>query len=182
MDMVLSPILKKMLIGRAFTNEHGRIRMYGRMDWVMFPARALAMNFQSIAEKNGPEYLRKLGWEAGYDAGIEIMKSTGGKLKGGWISLKITIALLDFIGFGQLEFTKTDLKKDGHHHFIMHVKNNPVIEHGVKLYGKKSMICEWFMGVYAAHAEVELGLKNPKFVETHCIKDGFPQCEWVTKW
>jgi hypothetical protein len=51
--MVLSPILKKMLIGRAFSNEQGRIKLYGKMDWTMFPARALAMNFQTIAESNG---------------------------------------------------------------------------------------------------------------------------------
>lgn len=180
--MVLSPILKKMLIGRAFTNEHGRIKLYGKMDWMMFPARALAINFQSIAEKNGKEYLRKLGREAGHDAALEIIKCTGAKLKGGWTTQKVIIALLDFIGFGQVDFIKADIEKDGHHHIIMHSKNNPVIEHGIKLYGKKSMICEWFMGVYEAHGELELGIKNPKLVENHCVKDGFPDCEWESKW
>lgn len=180
--MVLSGVLKKMLIGRAFTNEHGRIKLYGKMDWMLYPARALAINLQSVGEKSGREYLRKLGRDAGHDAGLEILKCTGGKLKGGWVTQKIVIALLDFIGFGQLEFTKTDIKKDGHHHIIMHVKNNPVIEHGVKLYGKKSMICEWFMAVYEAHGELELGVKNVRLIENHCIKDGFPNCEWESKW
>lgn len=180
--MVLSPILKKMLIGRAFSNEHGRIKMYGRMDWLMFPARALAMNFQTIGEKSGKEYLRKLGREAGIDANKEILKSSGMKPSGGWTTQKVLIALLDFIGFGQTKFLKTDQDKKGHHHFIFHVTNNPVIEHSVKMYGKKSMACEWFMGVYEAHGERGLGLKNVTLHENHCMKDGFPHCEWETKW
>jgi hypothetical protein len=179
---MLSPILKKMLIGRAFSNEKGRITLYGKMDWMMFPARGLAMNFQSIAEKNGPEYLRKLGREAGRDAGIEIIKASGHQLKPGWTTQKIITALLDFIGFGILKFTKTDIGKDGHHHIKMHITHNPVIEHGARLYGKKSMVCEWFMGVYEAHGELELGIKNAKLKENHCLKDGFPQCEWESKW
>ncbi len=178
---MLSPILKKMLIGRAFSNEDGRIKLYGKMDWMMFPAKALAMNLQSIAEKNGKEYLRQLGREAGKNANEEILKCTGAKPKGGWATQKVFIALLDFIGFGQTVFTKTKQEKD-HHHFIMHLKNNPVIEHSIKLYGKKSMVCEWFMGVYEAHGELGLGLKKLHIVENHCIKDGFPQCEWESKW
>ncbi len=179
---MLSPILKKMLIGRAFSNEKGRITLYGKMDWMMYPAKGLAMNFQSIAEKNGPEFLRKLGREAGEDAGIEIVKASGHQIKPGWTTQKIITALLDFIGFGVLKFTKTDTSKDGHHHIIMHITHNPVIEHGVKMYGKKSMICEWFMGVYEAHGELELGIKNARLKENHCLKDGFPQCEWESKW
>lgn len=179
---MLSPILKKMLIGRAFANEDGRIKMYGKMDWMMFPARALAMNFQSIAEKNGAAYLRKLGYEAGADAAKEIIGATNIKPRGGWATQKVIIALLDFIGFGQTTFLKTDFKEGGHHHFIMHLSNNPTIEHAIKLYGKKSMVCEWFMGVYQAHGEAELGLKNMNVVENHCMKNGFPQCEWESKW
>ncbi len=180
--MVLSTVLKKMLIGRAFTNEKGRIRLYGRMDWMLYPARAFALNLQNVGEKLGKDYLYKIGYEAGYDAGKEIVKCTGAKLKGGWATQKIVLALLDFIGFGKVEFIKADIKKDGHHHMIIHVRNNPVIEHGAKLYGKKSMICDWFMGVYAAHGEVELGVKNAKLVEVKCIRNGSPYCEWESKW
>ncbi len=180
--MVLSPVLKKMLIGRAFSNESGRIKLYGKMDWTMFPSRALAINFQSIAEKNGSGYLRRLGKEAGKDANHEILRCTGMKPAGGWATQKVFIALLDFIGFGQTKFLKTDLEKDGHHHFKMHLNNNPVIEHAIRIYGKKSMVCEWFMGVYESHAELGLGLKNCRIHENHCMKDGFPQCEWESRW
>ncbi len=180
--MGLSSTLKKMLIGRAFSNEKGRIKLYGKMDWVLIPARALAINFQSIAEDNGKEYLRKLGREAGHDAALEIIKYSGMQIKSGWITQNAVTALLDFIGFGQIEFIKADVKKDGHHHIIIHIKNNPVIEHAVQLFGKKSMVCEWFMGVYEAHGEIEFGIKNAQLVENQCLKNGFPHCEWETKW
>lgn len=180
--MVMSEILKKMLIGRAFTNENGRIRMFGKMDWMLYPARAFAVNMQTIGEKFGDEYLYKLGFEAGHDAGEEILAATGTKPRGGWITQKIVISLLDFIGFGKAEFVKADIKPDGHHHVIMHVHQNPVIEQGVKVYGKKSKICNWFMGVYTAHGEVELGVKNARLKENKCIKDGSPYCEWESMW
>ena len=180
--MVLSTVLKKMLIGRAFTNEKGRIKLYGKMDWMLYPARAFALNLQSIGEKMGEDYLYKLGYEAGYDAGNEIVKATGVKMKGGWATQKVVIALLEFIGFGKVEFMKSDVKKDGHHHVIIHVRNNPVVEHGAKMFGKKSMICKWFMGVYSAHGEVELGVKKANLHEVKCIKNGSPYCEWESKW
>ena len=180
--MTLSTILKKMVIGRAFTNVKGRITLYGKMDWLLYPARALAVNFQTIGEKLGKEYLYKLGYEAGHDAGMEMLECTGAKPRGGWATQRIVIALLDFIGFGKVDFVKAEIKKDGHHHMIIHIYDNPVIENGVKLYGKKSMICDWFMGVYAAHGELELGLKNTKLVENKCIKNGSPYCEWESKW
>jgi len=180
--MTLSSRLKKMLIGRAFSNVDGRIRMFGKMDWLLFPARALALNFQSIGEKLGTDYLYKIGYEAGYDAGKEIIAATGAKLKGGWATQKIVTGLLDFIGFGNVGFIKSDFNKKGQHHFIIHVYGNPVIEHSVKLFGKKSMVCYWFRGVYSAHGNLELGLENCNFKENKCIKDGSPYCEWESKW
>jgi hypothetical protein len=36
--MGLATILKKMLMGRAFSTERGRIKLFGRTDWTMQPA------------------------------------------------------------------------------------------------------------------------------------------------
>jgi hypothetical protein len=59
--MALSPILEKMLIGRAFASEPGRIKLYGKMDWMLFPARdpALKKNKRFIDETN---YAVKTRW------------------------------------------------------------------------------------------------------------------------
>lgn len=180
--MVLANILKKMLLGRAFKTEKGRIRLFGDMDWILIPAKSIAINFQHIAKKNGPKYLYKMGYEAGKDAAEEMIKHMRIKLKGGWSSQKAVVALLEFIGFGKVDFIKVDMKKNGHHHAIIHVQENPVIEHAKKLFGKKSMVCNWFMGVYSAHAQMELGLKNAKLKERKCYCKGSSFCEWETKW
>ena len=110
-----------------------------------------------------------------------MVKYMGLKLQGGWVTQKAVIAMLDFIGFGKLEFVRANVK-DGHHHIIIHVTDNPVIEHGVRMFGDKSVACKWFMGVYAAHGEMELGLKHAKLKENRCIRLGAPYCEWETKW
>ena len=103
-----------------------------------------------------------------------------GRARGGWATQKAVISLLEFIGFGQPEFVRSKIE-NGHHHIIVHVRDNPVIEHGARLFGRKSMVCKWFMGVYAAHGEMELGVKNVHLKETKCVRLGAPYCEWETK-
>jgi len=179
--VVLAGILKKFLLGRLFTTERGRIKLFRRMDWTLFPSRALALNLQTIGEKLGEEFVYELGYQAGKEAAKEMIKYMGLRPKGGWVTQKAVIALLDFIGFGKLEFLRAQVK-DGHHHIIIHVRDNPVIEHGAMMFGAKSVACKWFMGVYAAHGEMELGLKHARFKENACIRLGAPYCEWETKW
>jgi len=180
--MALSNTLKKLLLGRAFSTERGRIKMFEKMDWCLIPSKALAENFQNIAEKNGKKYLYNLGYEAGLSAANEMVKFMGLIPKGGWLTQKAIIAMLEFIGFGQVEFVLSKIEKNGHHHIIIHVKNNPVIEHAKKLYGSKSMVCQWFMGVYSAHGDFDLGIKNSYLKENSCFCKGSPFCEWETKW
>lgn len=96
--------------------------------------------------------------------------------------LSAILAMLEFIGFGKPNFVKADVKPDGGHHVIFHVKDNPVIEHASRLFGAKSLVCNWFMGVYAAHGELELGLKHVKVHENKCVCKGARYCEWETRW
>jgi hypothetical protein len=104
------------------------------------------------------------------------------KPKAGWITQRAIIEMLEFIGYGKIEFIKAHIEKSGHHHIIIHVKDNPVIEHSYKLFGKKSMVCKWFMGVFAAHGELELGIRNTNLKENKCVCKSSPYCEWETKW
>lgn len=180
--MVIADILSKLLLGRAFTTERGRIKLFGQMDWCLIPSKAIAENFQDIAKKMGKNYLYELGYEAGHSAAKEMIKFMGLKKMGGWVTQKAIIALLDFIGFGKVEFIKAEIETSGHHHVIIHVKDNPVIEHAKKMFGSKSMVCYWFMGVYSAHGYMELGIKNAKLKENKCFCKGAPYCEWETKW
>jgi len=179
--MALAAILKKLLFGRAFSTERGRIKLFGRMDWTLFPSRALAINLQRIGEKLGEKFVYELGYQAGKDAAKEMIKYMGLKPRSGWATQKTVIALLDFIGFGRLEFVKVN-KKGRHHHIIVHVRDNPVIEHGIKIFGSRSVACKWFMGVYAAHGEMEWGLSHVRLKENKCMRLGAPYCEWETKY
>ncbi|MBU0898498.1 MAG: hypothetical protein KJ613_01645 [Nanoarchaeota archaeon] len=180
--MILSAIFKKFLINRSFSINNGQIKLFGKMFWTLLPAKSLAMTYQKIAEKNGPKFLYDLGYEAGHDAAVEMMKSMQLKLKGGWISLNAVLAMLDFIGFGKVEFTERKIEKDGHHHLKIKVTDNPVIENAKKMFGSKSMVCNWFLGVYSAHANMDLGTKNAHFKENKCFSTRHPHCEWETVW
>lgn len=180
--MGLAVTLKKLLIGRAFETEKGRIKLFGKMNWTLVPSRALAKNFQTIAEKNGEKFLYDLGYEAGRDAAEEMIKFMGLVPKGGWATQNAVLALLEFIGFGRTQFVVSKIKKDGQHHFIFHAFDNPVIEHAKDLFGAKSKACNWFMGVYEAHGQMEMGIKNSHIVENKCVCKGAPYCEWETKW
>lgn len=174
-------IFKKLIFGNLFATERGRIKLFHKMDWTLFPSRALAMNLQTIGEKLGEEFLYKLGYQAGKDAAKEMIKYMRLKPRGGWITQKTVISMLDFIGFGKPQFMRAKVK-GRHHHIIVHVRDNPVIEHGARMFGAKSMVCKWFMGVYAAHGEMELGVGHVRLKENKCIRLGSPYCEWETKW
>jgi hypothetical protein len=45
------------LFGKAFTTERGRIKLFGRMDWTLFPSQALALNLQSIGKELGEDFV-----------------------------------------------------------------------------------------------------------------------------
>jgi hypothetical protein len=178
--MAMATILKKLLIGRAFICENGRIKLFGKMDWTFIPSKSLAVAFQDIAETFGKDFLFELGYEAGHDAAIEMIRYMKLAPKGGWTTQRAIIEILEFIGFGKFEIVVNRIEGEKHH-FVLQVKDNPVTEYSLKLYGQKSMICNWFMGVYSAHAEMELGLKNPRFKEIKCVRNGAPFCIWETK-
>lgn len=180
--MALSMMLKKMLIGRLFTTERSRIRLFGKMDWTLYPSRGFADILQNIGLKNGKEYLWKLGYNNGKMNAKEMTKAMGVKPKGGWLTQKAITDLLDFLGYGKLEFVHTKIEKNGNHHIIVHSTENPMIEHAAKIYGSKSLVCHFFMGLFTGHGEMELGVKNPHLKENTCICRGAKYCEWETKY
>ena len=180
--MGLSWILKKLLAGRVFDAEKGRITLFGRMDWILIPARALAKDIQMIGKKNGEDFLYRIGYEGAKEGAMELIKYMGLKPKGGWVTQKAVLSLLEFLGYGRPQFLLAKVAKDGHHRVVFHVRDNPVVEHAARMYGAKSKVCSWFMGIYAAHGEMELGLRNARLKENACICRGSSYCEWETKW
>ena len=180
--MGLAWIIKKLLYGKVFDAEKGRITLFGRMDWILIPTLALALNIQMIGEKNGEEFLYKLGYEGGKQGSTELIKYMGLKPRGGWVTQNAIVSLLEILGYGKPEFVIANIRKDGHHRVVIRVRENPVIEDAARMYGTKSKVCSWFRGIYAAHGEMELGLRNVQLKENKCLCKGATHCEWETKW
>lgn len=181
--MAVGDVLSKLMLGRAFTAEKGRITTFGRITWILFPSRAFAKMLQDIGKKNGADYLYKLGYDSGMDFAKEISSVLGLKIKAGRAVEEVVLSLTQFTGFGLVEILKWDVNKDGHHLIRIKVLNNPVVEHSKALYGKKSMACAFFRGVFSAHVDFETYAKNANFIEEKCMcKKGGTYCEWVTKW
>ena len=178
----LAWILKKLLYGKAFETERGRITLFGKMDWIMLPSRAMAKDIQMIGEKNCTDFLYKLGYEGAKEGARELIKYMGLKPRGGWATQKAVLSLLEFLGYGRPEFVVAKINEDGRHHVIFRVRDNPVIQHAARMYGSHSKVCHWFMGIYAAHGEMELGLRNVRLRENRCICKGSRHCEWETRW
>jgi hypothetical protein len=180
--MGLSITLKKMLLGKTFTTDKGRIMLFQETNWTLLPSRAFAINLQTIAEKKGGKYLYKLGYNAGLFESGEIKEHL--KIEPGNIQKNIAALndIMEFTGVGTLAFTMLKIKDGGHHHMMFHLENNPVVEHAARLYGPKSMVCNWFMGVYTAHIETFLGIKNSMPKENKCICNASQHCEFESKW
>ncbi len=186
--MALAAPLKKMLMSRTFSTEKSRIKMFGEMDWTLEPSRGMAQLIQLPAEEvekrfkeSGEDFLFKFGYENGKVITDEIFKY----LKGDdpKVTQKTINDLLEFIGFGQMEFITTKVEPDGHHHVVVQMLNNPIIEHAKKMYKDKSMVCSFFRGMFSAHGEKYLGVKNVKLVEKKCMcKDPkLNYCEWESR-
>lgn len=179
-NISIADTFKKILLSGAFSVEKGRIKLFGDMDWSLYYSKALASTLQSIGEEKGEEYLYNLGYRATKVGGRELKDKVGIK-KPGWPSQKIIVEMLDFLGYGKVDFVKADINNEGYHSIILHVKHNPTAEAAKDMFGEESMICGFFRGVYSAHGEMELGLQNPKLLESKCITKGDSYCEWKTE-
>jgi hypothetical protein len=126
--------------------------------------------------------LYKLGYEGAKEGALELIKYMGLKPKGGWVTQKAVLSLLEFLGYGRPKFLVARVEKDGRRRVVFHIRGNPVVEQAARMYGAKSKVCSWFMGIYAAHGEMELGLRNARMKENKCICRGARYCEWETKW
>lgn len=188
-DMGLATPLKKMLIGRSFSTEKSRIKLFGEMDWTLEPSAGMAQLIQLSAEEvqkrfkeKGEDFLFKFGYDNGVVITKEIRKNISGKTEK--VTNDIINDLLEFIGIGQLNIITQKVDKDGHHHIALQMMNNPIIEHSRKMYKEKSMVCSFFRGLFSAYIEIQLKAKKAKFVEKNCMckSKGINYCEWESRW
>ena len=75
--MKLPNNLLKLFILSAFEVERGRIRLFKHTNWIMRMSKTQAITFQKIGEKNGGEFLYKLGYDAGMEGSKDLIKKMG---------------------------------------------------------------------------------------------------------
>jgi hypothetical protein len=174
--------LKKMLMTKSFTTDKSRIKMFGNMDWTLEPSKGMAELIQIPGEKMTEKEL----FDFGYENGKVIVEELSQFLKGNekTITQKAVNDLLEFIGMGQVDFIRSEKSEEGHHHLIVHMINNPIIEHAAEMYGEISVVCTFLRGLFSAQAEMILDAKNVHLNELKCMCKGQAKgfCEWESKW
>lgn len=185
--MTLAEPLKRMLVGGAFSTEKSRIRLFGKMDWTLEPSVGMAQLIQLPAEEvqkrfkeNGREFLFKFGYENGKVIFDEMRECLG--IVDAKRLEKVINDMLEFIGIGQIKFIKSELKPNGRHHIVVHMFNNPIIEGAKQLYGKRSVVCNFFVGIFSYYLEMILKSKRLRLKEKKCICKNDEVCEWESKW
>ncbi|MFP4423759.1 MAG: hypothetical protein ACLFP2_00855 [Candidatus Woesearchaeota archaeon] len=168
---------KSLIVRKLLTVANGRLTLFQKINYTVYPARAMAKTLQMIGEKNGKEFLFQLGFDAGNDAADELIENLKLDTKGGQKTYKLFQELLEVIGFGKFRFIKY---KPGSEKSILHVDNHPVLESAKEIYGTSSLVCNFYQGVYSAHAQKEFNIPNAHFEETQCICHGNQFCEWIT--
>ena len=178
--MTLSTILKKMLIGKAFTTERGRIRTFNKLDWVLYPSRGAAQLLQEVGTAAGRDFLFDIGRESGASLMADIMAVISVDDSNLKTSHESLMEFINFLGFGELQFLAFEV--DGKRNRIgFRNINNPISEYEIKIYGNKSLACDFFHGLFTGFLERELSLKNLKLTESKCVRKGSSYCEWETK-
>ena len=149
--------------------------MLNKIPFVIFPARSMAVFIQKVGEKFGDDYLYKHG----HDAGLMVAKDFVEDL--GWFSLgvaqkvKMIFKMFEVMGFGNMNIQILDAKNNK---ILYRNTMHPVINHAIKLYGKKEKSCIFYRGIESAHWNYELGIEGCKLIETQCMKNGAKFCEW----
>lgn len=142
-------LFEELTAKNILTAEDNHLRLFNQVDISSYGSKAWAFTLQELGKKGGKKLLYRLGYIMGKDSAKEILSVV--KKKKAYITeklMKIT-NLIEITGFGI-----TDLEKDK----LIVIKNH-IINYGVELYGNKSLVQEFYRGVYTAFLEEGLGKK-----------------------
>jgi predicted hydrocarbon binding protein len=148
------------------------------MEYTLFPSRALTLNLQKTGEKNG-KYLFDLGYKTTINFDTELMETLGIRPKAEDKSLEKAKPIFDIMGWGNFEYLKKEYTKSSHH-FIVRLSNNPISEYAKQIFGNKSKVCNFMLGMHSAHIKIFFDI-NVVFKEVKCVTKGDPYCEFVAK-
>ncbi len=170
---MIGSFLKNKIIKNLLKIEDGRIKFFGKIDYIMFPASAMAEFLQKVYNDIGEDYLFDLGYVAGIDGANEMVEKLGLLNNPIFLNKKIILSMFETLGFGNMDLRI--IKSD---QCLLYLKNHPVIEAGKYRFGRKSRVCSHYRGIFSIHGEKDLKIKGCKFIETQCVSKGKPYCEW----
>jgi predicted hydrocarbon binding protein len=167
--------INQLLVNNVFDFEEDKILMMKKVPFVMFPARSMAVFLQKISKDLGINEAKKLGYNAGSISGKNLINAfnwVGTSMPGRISSMQ---KMLEIMGFGKMDIKIWNTKENK---TLINITNHPTIEWANKMYGKDELICGFYASIYSAHANIEFGMKNCKYIETQCICKGAKFCEW----
>ena len=166
--------IRNLIIKRFFSADEEGIKLFKNINYLTVQANSMAVLLQKIGEKKGSQYLFDIGYEAGWDAADEMMNYM--KLPSIPVpAMRQIQGLLEIIGFGRFEAVVLKPKEGK---VLIRVSENPVIDAGKQLFGKELMVCSFYRGVYSAHGEREIKIKDCRLKEDFCITQGRTHCQW----
>lgn len=155
--------------------DQGQPVLLKKIPYMMYPARSMAVLIQKIADQLDDDALFQLGYDAGMLAGKEFIDKLGWLGKSLLHRKKSLFRMFEVMGFGKIDVKYWNANKDM---VVIHMTDHPVIEHAIKLYGKKEKSSLFYRGIYSAHTHFEFGIENCKFVETQSQTKGAKFFEW----
>jgi len=170
--MVLADVLKKLILGRAFKAEGGRIVILGQYNVSMVESNAMSYLIQKMYEELGKEKTFKIIEECGKIATESALKSFN--VKPSLQLFKNMLSFMDFYGWGKFEVVKLIEKGDK---LITQIKltNSPLVEYAKQKFGKNSRVCILFLGNFSGALQKLTG-KKPRVKEIACYTKGAPYC------
>lgn len=165
--------LNNFLLKKILKIKDGRVKFFNKIDYIMFPANAMADFIQKIGEDFGEDYLFNLGYETGEDGANEMIEKLALLNNPVFMNMKVILSMFEILGFGKMD--PKVIKSD---RSLIYLTNHPVIEAAKIKYGSKSKICSHYRGIFSIHGEKELKIRGCKLIETNCICKGAKACEW----
>ncbi|HDH91371.1 MAG TPA: hypothetical protein ENF38_00290 [Candidatus Aenigmarchaeota archaeon] len=170
--MVLAEFLKKLIIGRAFKAEEGRVTLLGKYDVTLFESKSLAFIIQKTFEELGEKKAFDLWLKASEIAIKNAIKAFN--LQPSSFALEKIAPMMDFYGLGKFSVESYSEKK-GKKIYLLKIENSPLTEYAKQEWGPSSKVCKMIEANLVVALRKAYG-KKPKIKETSCYTKGAPYC------
>jgi len=173
----LEEFFSKLLFARQLKIHEGYMEIYG-VPYVFFPAESFSILIDSVinvAGKKGKIEIYKQGIRVGKSIATTLKRNLNAK---GDALLDVIIHIGGMGGWGEWEFyKKDDIKKE----VIVHAKNIATAQYAYKIKKRKEPSCHLLRGIIAGEMREIWEIDDIEAIETQCISQGYPYCEFVFK-